>query len=89
MIDPTDGDVGRRVRWQGRNPFGELKGFNDTHAVVLFDYEHDVMSIARTDLYWADHNLGKIQTGETGKKKALGRHPRSAFRNNPPGRWED
>lgn len=86
MIAPTDEDVGRRVRWQGRNPFGLLKSFNDTHGVVLFDYEHVTHEpIALTELFWAGDDIGRMQTGE----KPLDRNPRSAFRNFPPGRWDE
>ena len=65
MIDPTEADIGRRVRWLSRRRnVGTLTGFNDTWAFVKFIYSEEAVPAAREDLNWADDNLGVVQTSE-------------------------
>lgn len=62
MIKPTDADIGRRVRWLGRN-FGALKSFGNGRATVVFEPPFPTSTTNRTlaiefsDLFWAD-NVG-------------------------------
>ena len=70
MINPTEEDIGRRVRWLSKN-FGELKQFNDEWCFVRFDAFSggELTPVTRDNLFWADDNLAVMQTSEVAEAK--------------------